>query len=164
MNGGKNANFGKPLPKEQFRRSGIFFGSIGGTDMQMYNFSYKNQGGIDFKPNTFEWVHFLCIEGSNGTDIYGATDLTINRIIYITDLNAELDYDNDGITTCWIPEHLTLDFGIGSSVIIVGRTSQRTVDGEVEPVTINTSGLLCTVRHGSSVEVSQPVEDNTDWF
>ncbi len=242
MNGGKNNNYGKPLPKEQFRRAGIFYGSIGGGEMRMFYFSYKNQGGIDFKPNTFEWVHFLCIEGSNGTDIYGATDMTINslqmnasldpendafrdmsdfnfesalqesfsshiiplvemdkahiqrqalpskerfivtdgtvcnmnmtptkngnRIINITDLNAELDYENDsGMITCWIPEHLTLDFGIGSSVIVVGRTSQRTVDGEVEPVTINVAGLLCTVKHGSAVEeTTQPVEEDFDWF
>lgn len=241
MNGGKNANYGKPLPKEQFRRTGIFFGSVGGSENKVWFFSYKNQAGVDFAPNTFEWVHFLCIEGSNGTDIYGAKDLTLNsltlnssldpenevyrdmssfdfeqalkdnfmsnivslveldkehiqrqaiaskeryvitdgtvcnmnmtptsngnRIINITDLNAELDYDNDsGMVTCWIPEHLTLDFGIGSSVIVVGRTSQRTVDGEVEPVTINASGLLCTVKHGSSVEVSQPMEEDFDWF
>ncbi len=242
MNGGKNNNYGKPLPKEQFRRAGIFYGSIGEEEMKMFFFSYKNQGGIDFKPNTFEWVHFLCIEGSNGTDIYGATDMTINslqmnasldpendafrdmsefnfesalqesfsshivplvemdkahiqrqalpskerfivtdgtvcnmnmtptkngnRIINITDLNAELDYENDsGMITCWIPEHLTLDFGIGSSVIVVGRTSQRTIDGEVEPVTINVAGLLCTVKHGSAVEeTTQPVEEDFDWF
>ena len=89
-----------------------------------------------------------------------------NRIINLTDLNAEMDYDSNesGITTCWIPEHLTLDFGIGSSVIVIGRTSQRTIDGEVEPVTINASGVHCVIRHGSPVESNQPVEENFDWF
>ena len=87
-----------------------------------------------------------------------------NRIINLTDLNAEISFENDGITTCWIPEHLNLDFGIGSSVIVVGRTSQRVVDGDAEPVTINVSGILCTVKHGSAVEVSQPVEEDFDWF
>lgn len=240
MNGGKNNKYGTPLPKEQFRRSGIFFGSVGQEEMKMYYFSYKNQGGVDFKPNTFEWVHFLCIEGSNGTDIYGATDMTINsltlnssldpeneafrdmgdfdfqkclqdnfdshiiplveldkehiqrqalpskerfivtdgtvitmnmiptkngnRIINISDLDATLDEDETGIFTCWIPEHLELDFGIGSNVIIVGRTSQRTVDGVIENATINTTGLLCTDRHGSAVEVNQPTEEDFDWF
>ena len=196
---------------------------------------------MDFAPNTFEWCHFLCVVNDNGTDLYGAKDLTVNsltmnadmspeselyrdmsnfdfedclrnnfashlvplvdmdkahiqrqglpskerfvitdgtvcnmnmtptkngnRIINLTDLNAEMDYDNDsGITTCWIPSHLTLDFGIGSSVIVVGRTSQRTIDGEVEPVTINTTGLFCVIKHGSAVEVSQPVEEDFDWF
>ena len=241
MNGGKNDNYGKPLPSEQMRRSGVFYGSLGTGEMQPYYFSYKNQGGIDFAPNTFEWCHFLCVLGSNGTDIYGAkamtadsltmntdmdtendlyrnmgefdfeqclkdnfnsnlvplvemdrahiqrqalpskeryvvTDGTVcnmnmqptkngNRIINITDLNAELDYENDsGMTTCWIPEHLTLDFGIGSTVIVVGRTSQRTTDEGVEPTTINVAGILCTVKHGSAIEISQPVEENFDWF
>ena len=87
-----------------------------------------------------------------------------NRIINITDLNAELDYESDGITTCWIPSHLKLDFGIGSSVIVVGRTSQRTTDEGVEPVTINVAGIYCVIKHGSAVEVSQPVEEDFDWF
>jgi hypothetical protein len=240
QNGGKNEDYGKPLPKELFRRTGIFFGQIGNGEMKPYFFSYKNQGGVDFKPNTFEWCHFLCVLNENGTDIYGATDLTFssltmnaemdkendlyrdmssfdfedclrnnfdkhlyplvelerahielqqltskerfvitdgtvcnmnmtptkngNRIINLTDLNAEISYDDDAITTCWIPEHLTLDFGIGSSVIVIGRTSQRTTDEGVEPITINVAGLYCVIRHGSAVEVAQPVEEDFDWF
>ena len=240
MNGGKNNNYGKPLPPEQMRRSGVFYGSLGTGEMKPYYFSYKNQGGVDFAPNTFEWCHFLCVLGSNGTDIYGAKQMTVdsltmnadmdkendlyrdmsnfdfedclrnnfgshlvplvemdkahinrqalpskerfiitdgtvcnmnmtptkngNRIINLTDLNAEMDYDNDGITTCWIPNHLTLDFGIGSSVIVVGRTSQRTTDEGVEPVTINVAGLYCVIKHGSAVEVQQAVEEDFDWF
>ena len=241
MNGGKNNNYGKPLPAEQMRRTGIFFGSLGTGEMQPYYFSYKNQGGVNFAPNSFEWVHFLCVANDNGTDIYGATEITQtsltlnsdmnpenelyrdmssfdfedclknnfdshlvplvemdrahiqrqalpskerfvvtdgtvcnmnmtptkngNRIINITDLNAELDYENEsGMTTCWIPSHLTLDFGIGSTVVVVGRTSQRTTDEGVEPTTINVAGILCTTRHGSAVEVSQPVEEDFDWF
>ena len=242
MNGGKNNNYGKPLPKEQMRRTGVFYGSLGQGEMKPYFFSYKNQGGVDFAPNTFEWVHFLCVASDDGVNLYGAKDLTSssltlnadmnpenelykdmsdfdfekalqgnfdshltplveldrahierqalpskeryiitdgtvtnmnmtptsngNRIINISDLNTEMDYDNDGsgITTCWTPEHLTLDFGIGSSVIIVGRTSQRTTDEGVEPVTINVSGLLCIERKGSAVEVSQPMEEDFDWF
>jgi len=240
QNGGKNNNYGRPLPKEQFRRTGIFFGSLGTGEMKPYFFSYKNQAGVDFAPNTFEWVHFLCIVSNDETAIYGAKDLTLsslslndemdtsndlyrdmssfnfeeclqqnfdkhlvplveldrahiemqsfpsrerfvvtdgtvcnmnmtptkngNRIINLTDLNAEISYDDDAITTCWIPEHLTLDFGIGSSVIVVGRTSQRTTDEGVEPVTINVAGLYCVIRHGSAVEVAQPVEEDFDWF
>lgn len=241
MNGGKNDNYGKPLAAETMRRSGIFFGSLGTGEMKPYYFSYKNQGGVDFAPNTFEWVHFLCVLGSNGTDIYGAKTLTLeslslnsemnpdndlyrdvsgfdyeqclrdnfnshlvplmdidkahitrqalpskerfvitdgtvcnmnmtptkngNRIINITDLNAELDYENDsGMTTCWIPSHLVLDFGIGSTVIVSGRTSQRTTDEGVEPTTINVAGILCTTHVGAVVESSQPVEEDFDWF
>jgi len=90
-----------------------------------------------------------------------------NRIVSITDLNADFDYDGDGWsgTTCWIPPHLNLDFGIGSSIIVVGRTSQRTDDdGALESSTINVTGILVTVRRGKSVETEIPVEEDTDWF
>jgi hypothetical protein len=238
--GGQNKNYGRPLPKEQMRRSGVFYGSLNGEEMKSYFFSYKGDGGVNFAPNTFEWVHFLCIPNDAGTDIYGATDKTINsliinanidpeadayrnmdsfnfesalqenfekhitalveidkahimlqsqpskerfiitdgtvcnmnmtptkngnRIINITDLNAEIDFESDAMTTCWIPEHLSLDFGIGSSVIVVGRTSQRMVDGEAEPVTINVAGIHCVEKVGSPVESAQPVEKDYDWF
>jgi len=241
MSGGVNRNYGKPLPKEQFRRTGIFYGSIEGGEMKPYFFSYKNQPAVDFTPQPFTWVHFTCVASENGTDIYGATSTTLNslrlndeldpngdeyrntgsmnaqdilvsafsdkltplieldrkhilngtlpakerfiitdgtvcnmnmtptsngnRILNITDLSAEMDYENDtGMVTCWIPEHLELDFGIGSTVIIIGRTSQRQGEDGVEPATINTSGILVTERHGSPVEVSSPVEEDFDWF
>ena len=80
-------------------------------------------------------------------------------------MNAEFDYDGDSnMTTCWIPNHLTIDFGIGSSIIVIGRTSQRIVDGEADPVTINVAGLYVVQRTGSPVEVDEIVEENLDWF
>lgn len=241
QNGGENRNFGKPLPLEQFRRSGIFYGSVEGGEMKKYNFSYKNQGGVDFTPDTYDFIHFRAIPSDDGNNIYGMTDVTKttliknadlnpdnsdyrnmemfdfeeclannfnnhlvplveidrahitrqtlptserfiitdgtvcnmnmmptkngNRILNITDLNAEFDYDNDtNMTTCWIPSNIELDFGIGSSVIVVGRTSQRITEEGPEPVTINVSGLYVTEKRGSPVEVSQPVEEDFDWF
>jgi len=241
MSGGKNANYGKPLPKEQYRRAGIFYGSIMGGEMKPYYFSYKNQPAVDFQPQPFTWVHFICVANDNGEDIYGATTKTLNsltlndsldpeseayrdvssydiqeilvekfsdkltplveldrrhmaiqtlpakdryiitdgtvcnmnmtptsngnRIINITDLNAEMDYENDtGMVTCWIPEHLELDFGIGSTVIVIGRTSQRQGEDGVEPATINTAGIYVTTRHGSPVDVPVPAEEDFDWF
>ena len=90
-----------------------------------------------------------------------------NRILSITDLNSDFDYEGDGWsgTTCWIPPHIDIDFGIGSSVVVVGRTSQRTDDdGVLESSTINVEGILVTVRRGKSVETEIPVEEDTDWF
>ena len=241
QNGGENRNFGKPLPLQQFRRSGVFFGSVEGGEMKKYNFSYKNQGGVDFTPDTYDFVHFRGIPSEDGNNIYGMTDVTKstlirnaelnpdnsdyrnmdnydfeeclannfgnhlvplveidrahimrqtlpnserfivtdgtvcnmnmmptkngNRILNITDLNAEFDYDNDtNMTTCWVPSNVELDFGIGSQVIVIGRTSQRITDEGPEPVTINVSGLYVTEKRGSPVEVSQPIEEDFDWF
>jgi len=241
QNGGENRNFGKPLPLEQFRRTGVFFGSVEGGEMKKYNFSYKNQGGVNFTPNTYDFVHFVAIPSEDGNNLYGMTETTLaslirnaelnpdnsdyrnmdsydfeeclannfgshltplveidrahitrqtlpnnerfiitdgtvcnmnmmptkngNRILNVTDLNAEFDYDNDNnMTTCWVPSNIELDFGIGSSVIIVGKTSQRITDEGPEPVTINVSGLYVTEKRGSPVEVNQPVETDFDWF
>ena len=43
-----------------------------------------------------------------------------NRIISITDKAADMELTEDDehlATTCWIPEHININFGIGSKVI-----------------------------------------------
>ena len=241
MNGGENRNYGKPLPLEQMRRTGVFYGSVDGAEMKPYTFSYKNDGGVAFTPDCYDFVHFVAIPSEDGNNLYGMTLTTKdslirnddldpensdyrdmgevdwlsvlnenfeshmvelveidrahitrqtlpakdrfvitggtvcnmnmmptsngNRILNITDLNAEFDYDNESnMTTCWIPEHLNIDFGIGSSVIVVGRTSQRLVDGVADPVTINVSSVLVTEKRGAPIEVDAPQEESFDWF
>lgn len=87
-----------------------------------------------------------------------------NRILNLTDLNADFDYDTDGMTTCWIPEHINIDFGIGSEVVVVGRTSQREGEDGYEPATINLSGLYVTERKGQVEEIGDAQEEDLDWF
>ncbi len=241
MNGGENKQYGKPLPLEQMRRSGIFYGSVDGAEMKAYQFGYKNKGGIEFTPDCYDFVHFIGIPSADGNSLYGMTMATKdslirnddldpensdyrdmgdvdfveqlnlnfeshmvelveidrahitrqtlpskdrfvitsgtvcnmnmmptsngNRILNLTDLNAEFDYDNESnMTTCWIPEHLNIDFGIGSTIVVIGRTSQRLVDGVADPVTINVSSILVTEKRGAPVEVDAPQEESFDWF
>ena len=239
----ENKNYGKPLPKTEFRRSGVFIGEVNGV-MGKYYFNYKGDSSVDFKPPTFEFVHFECILNSNNnTRIHGGREQTLmtlvvnsdladgderkmdvsdismqdelmqrsednfsplvdleryhstvtnkeyndrfvftdgtvssvnmtatangNRIVNLTDLNADFDYDdgfNNGVT-CWIPSDINIDFGIGSQVIVVGRTSQGTDnDGNIRPVSINVSGLYVIDRRGGPSSEETPVEDNTDWI
>jgi len=239
----ENKNFGKPLPKTEFRRSGVFIGEVNGV-MGKYFFNYKGEASVDFTPPTFELVHFDCIvNSSNNTRIHGGKEQTLlsltvnadladgdekkhdaselsmqdelmqrsegnysplvdldryhstvtnkeyndrfvftdgtvssvnmtptgngNRIVNLTDLNADFDYDdgyNNGVT-CWVPSHIDIDFGIGSQVIVVGRTSQGTDDeGNVRPVSINVSGLYVIDKRGGPSTTDAPVEDNTDWI
>ena len=79
-------------------------------------------------------------------------------------------FDSEGWsgTTCWIPSNIDIDFGIGSNVIVVGRTSQsRDMDGNLQPVTINVTGLYVTKRRGGSpqqIDFVEEEDDNTDWF
>ncbi len=241
----ENKRYGKPLPVNEFRRNGVFYGSIDSGEMKSYYFSYKNQGGVDFTPNTFDWVHFKAIPSDDGLSLYGMTTATKdslirnedvnpdnsdyrdmssfdfptclfenypkygttlvdldrlhqtqqmeqardklaivegtvvnqrmtptangNRIISITDKAADMELTEDDsgdlATTCWIPEHININFGIGSKVIVVGRTSQRIIDGEAEPITINTSGLLLEESVGNPIAEEEGVEDeDLDWF
>jgi hypothetical protein len=86
-----------------------------------------------------------------------------NRIMYLSDLNADFDYDNEGMTTCWMPSNIDINFGIGSNVIVVGRTSQREGDNGYDPATINVTGIYVTdsVGQPQTVEIS---EESMDWF
>ena len=236
-----NKNYGKPLPKSEFRRAGVFVGQVDGN-MGKYYFNYKGVNSVDFNPKTFEFVHFTCIVNSNdATKIHGVTDKTSaslvynyemntgqidtsdisiqdelmnhsegnysplidldryhtsvtskayadrfvftdgsvtsinmnptkngNRILTLDDLNTDFDFDDDGWsgTTCWIPSHVEIDFGIGSNVIIVGRTSQsRDNEGNLQNVSINVTGLHVLKSRGGSPDTIEFVEeDDTDWF
>lgn len=93
---------------------------------------------------------------------------TGSRTLFITDLNADFSYEDDSYssTPCWVPAHLDIDFGVGSHVVIVGRTSQRELDdGELSSVSINTFGVIVTDRRGNPVEYDGDVEEeNDDWF
>ena len=239
-----NKNYGRPLPIEEYRRSGIFIGEVEGLGFGRYYFNYKGEASRGFSPATFTFVHFTCIPNSNDNlKIHGATETTLaslvyndnlpegdvekrdveainmqdllmqfcednysplldldryhglasmknynerfvvtdgsvssmnmnptkngNRIISITDLNSDFDYDGDGYagTTCWIPPHLDIDFGIGSTVAVIGRTSQsRDENGNLNSATINVSGIYAIDKRGSAEPVTISVEDNTDWF
>ena len=90
-----------------------------------------------------------------------------NRIVNLDDLNTDFDFDNDGWsgTTCWIPPSMAIDFGIGSQILVVGRTSQGTdQDGNIRPVSINATGLYVINSRGGSAEEVDFVEESEDWF
>tara|TARA_R100000988_G_scaffold103828_1_gene85857 strand:+ start:6003 stop:7262 length:1260 start_codon:yes stop_codon:yes gene_type:complete len=238
------ARYGKPLPKSEWRRSGVFIGSVDGS-MGKYFFDYKGLGAKAFEPNTFEFLHFTCILNSNdGSRIHGAKMRTVeslalnadldddhvlktdtsdinmldalaeyseanmcplieldryhtevegrgyndkfvftdgvvttlnmtktkngNRILVLDDLETDFSYDGGSDWTgvaCWIPERVNIEFGIGSSVVVVGRTSQGTDDdGNLRPVTINVSGLLVQKARGGSPDDIEQTDEESEWF
>jgi len=90
-----------------------------------------------------------------------------NRVIYLSDLNADFDYEGEGFssTACWVPSNIEIDFGIGSNIIVVGRTSQSMREGAPSNVSINVLGLYVVDRHGSADVSVPPVEDDDySWF
>jgi hypothetical protein len=100
------------------------------------------------------------------------SETTGNRVILLDDLTmfgaGEFNYDEDQPTTvtCWTPERFGIDFGIGSSIVLVGRTSQGTDSetGELRPVSLNVTGILVTERNGNVPEPIVGVEEEDDWI
>ena len=101
------------------------------------------------------------------TNMYMNPNSNGNRTLYISDMNAEYDYDDPmGATPCWVPEHVELDFGIGSQILVIGRTNQSTNQetGELRPCSINVFGVIVLNRHGSPNTTPDSGETYTGWF
>ena len=237
---GPNANYGKPLAKEEYRRGGVFVGEVDGV-FGRYFFNYKGMGSQEFAPKTFEWIHFVCIINSgDSSKIHGVKKMTLDSLRYndsideehedykdmsdvnkkqilmkycedhyapivdlervhamnaskpynekfvfvdgnvgqmnlngerkrlsISDLHSSFDPDANEYfgTTCWIPPHIDVDFGISSDIIVVGRTSQQTMDdGTLGSCSINVFGIFVENNRGKVVEQTIEIVESEDWW
>jgi hypothetical protein len=110
----------------------------------------------------------IVVTDGNITNMNMNPNKTGNRTLRISDINADFDYDNDGesSTACWVPPHIDIDFGIGSHVLIIGRSSQsrNNETGELRAVSINVSGIVVIDRRGSPVTVADSGEQYDGWF
>ena len=86
-----------------------------------------------------------------------------NRVMWVEPVDANYGFDEDDIpesTPIWVPSHLDINFGVGSDVVVVGRTNQTQkkdengmpLDGEYNPVTINLYGVYARTATGVVVE------------
>jgi hypothetical protein len=71
-----------------------------------------------------------------------------SRILHLEDLSNIENLENKGVT-CWVPERINIDFGEGSKVYVIGRTSQGKIKDEhgnlteeLGDVSINVYGIL----------------------
>jgi len=109
----------------------------------------------------------LVVTDGNVTNMYMKANRNGNRTLYVSDLNADFDYDNpSSATPCWVPEHVDLDFGIGSHILVIGRTNQSTNQetGELRQCSINVFGVVVLNRMGSPNTTPDSGETYTDWF
>jgi len=96
--------------------------------------------------NADDFNRIVCVEG-NVNFISLEPTMTGSRILQIEDDENTLDLDTKP-TTCWVPQHINMDFGEGSKVYVIGRTSQGflkdesgNMTSEKGDVTINTFGI-----------------------
>ena len=91
---------------------------------------------------------------------------TGNRVLWVEPIDANYGFDDGDLpdsTPCWIPESVDIDFGIGSDIIVIGRTNQtqrKDEDGnytdEWNPVSINLFGVMPRIALGTPT-----VDDST---
>jgi len=110
----------------------------------------------------------MVVTDGNVTNMYMNPNTNGNRTLYISDLNADYDYDGDGYssTPCWVPEHINLDFGIGSHVLIIGRSNQSMNQdtGQMRQCSINVFGVIVLNRRGSPNQTTDSGEQYSGWF
>ena len=105
-----------------------------------------------------------------------ANEKTGNRVIWVEPVDANYGFSDEDIpesTPVWVPSHVDINFGVGSDVIVVGRTNQTQkkdedgmpVDGEYNPVTINLYGVYARTATGAPEGMAQLVEEeDLDFF
>ena len=67
---------------------------------------------------------------------------TGNRVIWIEPLDANYGFDDEDMpesTPIWVPSHVTLDFGVGSDIVVIGRTIKPKEMSQVCLLTENTT-------------------------
>lgn len=248
--GDTNKNYGKPLPKEEFKLRAHFIGMKEDGDMQLWSLQLKNDQAKNFNVETFRWTTIYGLFNEERNAIYGIRNKTLssmnyldvldeedprwidvsgesmedilvehtaeyladmieldsyhdlisqqqglrlvvtdgivtsmnltpnersgNRVIWVEPVDANYGFDEDDIpesTPIWVPSHIDINFGVGSDVIIVGRTNQTQkkdedgmpIDGEYNPVTINLYGVYARSATGVVVEEEAEGESMEFW-
>jgi len=119
----------------------------------------------------------LCItDGIVSSMNLNRNEKTGNCVLWIEPADASYGFEESDIpesTPCWIPENVDIDFGVGSDIIVIGRTNQtqkRDDDGnyiedEYNPVSINVYGILPRVALGApNVIVKDESEDSLNYW
>tara|TARA_R100000315_G_scaffold62349_1_gene43416 strand:- start:3129 stop:4364 length:1236 start_codon:yes stop_codon:yes gene_type:complete len=99
---------------------------------------------------------------------------TGNRVLWVEPIDANYGFEDEEMsdsTPVWIPEGVNIDFGIGSDVILLGRTNQTQkkdengnyLDDEWNPVSINLYGVYPRVALGNA-NVAEEVNDDVDFW
>ena len=104
-----------------------------------------------------------------------ANEKTGNRVIWVEPVDANYGFSDEDIpesTPVWVPSHVDINFGVGSDVIVVGRTNQTQkkdedgmpIDGEYNPVTINLYGVYARTATGAPEGMVEMAEEEVDFF
>ena len=141
-------NIKMPAPADVLNKScKEMFVSLG--DIQEYHTANKD----DFN-------RLALIEGD--VSIIGTEPTSVgNRLMVIEDMNRPIDDFETAGLTCWVPKSTNIDFGEGSKVIVVGKTSQgksRDNPNELGDVMMNVLGIYAIPEY----KIEPLTDDNID--
>lgn len=109
-----------------------------------------------------DYNRLVIVEGDVTALILEPTSVGSRRMI-LDDSNIDLESPG---TTCWIPEHITIDFAEQSKVIVIGRTArgkkldeQGNQTEEPGDVMINVYGLYALPDYKISPDIEELVEE-----
>lgn len=120
----------------------------------------------------------LCItDGIVSSMNLTVNERTGNRVIWIEPADASYGFEEEEIpdsTPCWVPSNVNIEFGVGSDVIVIGRTNQtrrkdsdgNVLDDEWNPVSLNVYGILPRIALGAApveTEVESADEELSYW-
>jgi len=99
---------------------------------------------------------------------------TGNRVLWIEPADANYGFEADDVpesTPCWVPSSVDIDFGVGSDIVIIGKTNQTQkrdgdgnyLDDEYNPVSLNVFGILPRVALGAPKEVDNSNDEINYW-
>ena len=100
---------------------------------------------------------------------------TGNRVIWIEPADANYGFEEDDVpesTPCWVPSNVNIDFGVGSDVIIIGRSNQSQkkdedgnyIEDEWNSVSLNIFGILPRVALGAPNEEQGDNTNDVDFW
>ena len=147
---------------ERYHADDIDMEDMLGSNMSEYVSDLMELESYHEQISTVQGLRLVVTDGIVSSMNLTVNEKTGNRVMWIEPVDANYGFEDEDIpesTPVWVPKHVNIDFGVGSDVIIIGRTNQTqkkdadgTPTGELNPVTINLYGVFPRIATGAVVE------------
>ena len=147
---------------ERFYSNDVDMEDMLGSNMSEYVSDLMELESYHEQISTVQGLRLVVTDGIVSSMNLTVNEKTGNRVMWIEPVDANYGFEDEDIpesTPIWVPSHINIDFGVGSDVIIIGRTNQtqrKDADGvptgELNPVTINLYGVYARIATGAVAE------------
>jgi len=147
---------------ERFYSNDVDMEDMLGSNMSEYVSDLMELESYHEQINTVQGLRLVVTDGIVSSMNLTVNEKTGNRVMWVEPVDANYGFEDEDIpesTPVWVPSHINIDFGVGSDVIIIGRTNQtqrKDADGvptgELNPVTINLYGVYARIATGAVAE------------